>query len=42
MLVSKDLNYIKDSDYELLNNDLLVLIKMTIKFMKYLQNKSKN
>ncbi|WP_339887687.1 four helix bundle protein [uncultured Flavobacterium sp.] len=41
LFVSKDLGYIKESDYELLANELSSIIKMIINFMKYLQNKSK-
>lgn len=41
LLVSKDLSYIKEADYELMTIELSSIIKMIINFMKYLQNQSK-
>ena len=41
LLVSKDLNYIKVNDYEIVIEELSSIVKMIINFMKYLQNKSK-
>lgn len=41
LLVSKDLGYIITSDYEEIIEELSAIIKMIIKFIKYLQNKAK-
>ncbi len=41
LLVSKDLNYIKTTEYEIVVEELSSIIKRIISFMKYLQNKSK-
>lgn len=40
LLVSLELNFISESNYNLLNEDISSLIKMIIKFIKYLQNKN--
>lgn len=40
LLVSKQLKYIPESEYEALVEELSTIIKMIIKFMKYLQNKN--
>ena len=39
LLVAKHLNYISEIEYETVNDELTTIIKMLIKFIKFLQNK---
>ena len=41
LFVSFDLGFIKESDYKALIEELSIIIKMIIKFIKYLQDKLK-
>jgi len=40
LLVSLELNFISEFNYNYLNNEISSIIKMIIKFIKYLQNKN--